>query len=224
MNMKRVANFIIEKRLPILLAMIGITIFFLYQAITHLTVKTIYADLLPSNHAYTKLHHQIESKFGGSNQVLIMLQVRDREDGGKYDDIFNFETLKKVKAITEKLYLFPGVDRNKIMSLASRSMRDIKITTEGMTLDNIMFPDVPDDAGRAGQPAASTSTEAPWYTRRLCRLTAKKPSSWLIFSRSRLITRNCSNNLPLCARNSRTKTSSSTSPASPCTLGTSTTT
>ena len=58
-----------------------------------------------------------------------MLQVRDREDGGKYDDIFNFETLNKVKAITEKLYLFPGVDRNKIMSLASRSVRDVKITT-----------------------------------------------------------------------------------------------
>ncbi len=144
MNMKRVANFIIEKRLPILLVMIGFTIFFLYQAIAHLTVKTIYADLLPSNHAYTKLQEQIQSKFGGSNQVLIMLQVRDREDGGKYNDIFNFETLKKVKAITEKLYLFPGVDRNKIMSLASRSMRDVKITTEGMNLDNIMFPDVPD--------------------------------------------------------------------------------
>ncbi|MBM4310190.1 MAG: hypothetical protein FJ119_04490 [Deltaproteobacteria bacterium] len=141
--MKRFADFIIEKRLPILLVMIGITIFFLYQAIAHLTVKTIYPDLLPRNHAYTKLHEQIESKFGGSNQVLIMLQVRDPEDGGKYKDIFNVETLTKVKAITEKLYTSPGVDRNKIMSLASRSVRDIKITTQGMSMDNIMFPDVP---------------------------------------------------------------------------------
>ncbi len=143
MNMKRVADVIIEKRLPILLILIGITIFFLYQAIAHLTVKTIYPDLLPRNHAYTKLHEQIEKKFGGSNQVLIMLQVRDPEDGGKYKDIFNVETLTKVKAITEKLYLFPAVDRNKIMSLASRSVRDVKITTQGMSMDNIMFPDVP---------------------------------------------------------------------------------
>lgn len=141
--MKRFADFIIEKRLPILLVIIGITIFFLYQAIAHLTVKTIYPDLLPRNHAYTKLHEQIESKFGGSNQVLIMLQVRDPEDGGKYKDIFNVETLTKLKAITEKLYLFPSVDRNKITSLASRSVRDIKITTEGMSMDNIMYPDVP---------------------------------------------------------------------------------
>ena len=142
--MKRFSNFIIDKRLPILLVIIGITAFFAYQAVTHLTVKTIFSDLLPSNHAYTKLHEEIQSKFGGANQVLIMLQVRDREDGGQYNDIFNFETLNKIKDITNKLYLFPGVDRNKIMSLASRSVRDVKITTQGMSLENIMFPDVPD--------------------------------------------------------------------------------
>ena len=98
--MKRFSNFIIDKRLPILLIIIGITAFFAYQAVTHLTVKTIFSDLLPSNHAYTKLHEEIQSKFGGANQVLIMLQVRDREDGGQYDDIFNFETLNMIKDIT----------------------------------------------------------------------------------------------------------------------------
>jgi uncharacterized protein len=142
--MKRFAHFIINARLPILIVIIAITAFFLYQSVTHLTVKTIFSDLLPSNHAYTKLHTEIQNKFGGANQVLIMLQVRDREDGGQYDDIFNFETLNTIKDITERLYLFPGVDRNKIMSLASRSVRDIKITSQGMVLDNIMFPDVPD--------------------------------------------------------------------------------
>jgi len=142
--MKRFANFIIGKRLPILLVIVGITVFFAYQAYSHLTVKTIFPDLLPSNHAYTKLHTEIQNKFGGANQVLIMLQVRDAEDGGEYEDIFNFETLHMIKDITEELYLFPGVDRNKIMSLASRSVRDVKITTQGMSLDNIMFPDVPD--------------------------------------------------------------------------------
>jgi len=142
--MKRFANFIIEKRLPILLVIIGITVFFAYQSVTHLTVKTIFSDLLPSNHAYTKLHQEIQHKFGGANQVLIMVQVRDKEDGGQYNDIFNYETLNIVKDITEKLYLFPAVDRIKIMSLASRSVRDVKITTQGMSLENIMFPDVPD--------------------------------------------------------------------------------
>ncbi len=141
--MKRFADFIINNRLPILIVIIAITVFFLYQAITNLTVKTIFPDLLPRNHAYTKLHDEIQHKFGGANQVLIMVQVRDSEDGGAYNDIFNTETLTIVKDITNKLYTFPAVDRNKIMSLASRSVRDIKITTQGMSLDNIMFPDVP---------------------------------------------------------------------------------
>ncbi len=101
--MKRFADFIIEKRLPILIGIILVTLFFLYQVVTNLTVKTIFPDLLPKNHAYINLHNEIRNKFGGANQVIIMVQVRDKEDGGKYDDIFNHETLSIVKSIDRDL-------------------------------------------------------------------------------------------------------------------------
>ncbi len=141
--MKRFADFIIEKRLPILVVILLLTAFFLYQAVAKLEVKTIFSDLLPKNHSYINLHNEIRNKFGGANQVLIMVQVRDREDGGAYEDIFNVETLTIVKKITEDLLLVDAVDRNKIFSIASRKARDVKITTQGMQIVPIMFPDVP---------------------------------------------------------------------------------
>jgi len=99
--MKRFADIIIEKRLFFLIIITLITLFFLYHLVTKLTVKTVFVDLLPKNHAYVNLHNEIRETFGGANQAYIMVQVRDRVDGGAYGDIFNQETLSTVKGITE---------------------------------------------------------------------------------------------------------------------------
>jgi hypothetical protein len=141
--MKRFADIIIKKRLFFLIAIIFVTLFFLYQAATKLTVKTIFVDLLPKNHAYVNLHNEIRDSFGGANQAYIMVQIRDKEDGGKYDDVFNYETLNIVSDITEDLLLFQGVDRYKIMSLASNKLKKIKMSAEGMHVTAMMYPDVP---------------------------------------------------------------------------------
>jgi hypothetical protein len=141
--MKRFAEIIIEKRLFFLIGIILITLFFLYQAVFKLEIKTIYNDLLPKNHEYVNLHNEIRNKFGGANQVLIMLQMRDKEDGGKYDNVFNFETLETVKNISEDLLDFHAVDRNKIFSLYSRRVREIKVTASGMEFPYMMFPNLP---------------------------------------------------------------------------------
>jgi hypothetical protein len=141
--MKRFAEIVIEKRIFFLIGIILITLFFLYQAIFKLEIKTIYNDLLPKNHEYVNLHNEIRNKFGGANQVLIMLQMRDKEDGGKYEDVFNYETLETVKNITDDLLDFHAVDRNKIFSLYSRRAREIKVTSSGMEFPYIMFPNIP---------------------------------------------------------------------------------
>ncbi len=74
--------------------------------------------------------------FGGGNQVYIMVQVRDREDGGKYDDVFNTETLNIIRSITRDLLKFNAVDRYKIMSLASDKVKNIEMTSGGMSVKN----------------------------------------------------------------------------------------
>ncbi|MCP4713988.1 MAG: MMPL family transporter [Deltaproteobacteria bacterium] len=141
--MKRFAELIIDKRLPILVGIILLTGFFLYMAVTRLTVKTVFHDLLPQNHAYVNVHNEIRNTFGGANQAYIMVQVRDREDGGKYDDVFNYETLGIVKNITVDLLRFHGVDRFKIMSLASNQVKTVKMSSAGMAIRPVMYPRVP---------------------------------------------------------------------------------
>jgi predicted RND superfamily exporter protein len=133
--MKKLSDFIIEKRISILVIITLISLFFLYQ-LKGLEVYTKYADLLPQGHEYIKVHNKIRSQFGGANTVTMILQVRE-------GDIFNQTTLQKIKDITEELYLIPGVDRFKILSIAVNHMVDIKLTSGGYDFVPLMFPDVP---------------------------------------------------------------------------------
>jgi predicted RND superfamily exporter protein len=136
--MKKLADVIIEKRLMILIVISLITLFFMYRT-TQIEVYTKFADLLPQKHEYIKLHNEIRSKFGGANTMNILLQVRE-------GDIFNVETLQRIKDITEELYLIPGVDRFKIFSIAVNSMVDMVITSGGFDFQPLMWPDVPQTA------------------------------------------------------------------------------
>ncbi len=141
--MKRFADLVIEKRLIFLSLIVLMTLFFSYQIYTKLTVKTIFSDLLPKNHSYVKVHNEIRNVFGGANQAYIMVQVRDRKDGGKYDDVFNPETLNIVRDIGLDLLRFNAVDRFKIMSLASNKLKHVKMSAAGIAVQSIMYPDVP---------------------------------------------------------------------------------
>ncbi|NOQ86664.1 MAG: hypothetical protein GQ554_07280, partial [Deltaproteobacteria bacterium] len=58
--MKKLSDFIIEKRLSILVIITLISLFFLYQ-LKGLEVYTKYADLLPQGHEYIKVHNKIRS-------------------------------------------------------------------------------------------------------------------------------------------------------------------
>ena len=134
--MERFAQFIDKHRGMILIAILLITAFFAYQ-LTQLKVYTVFEDLLPQNHPFIKVHNKISEDFGGANQVLIMVQVRK-------GDIFNKETLSKVKAISKRLRKTPGVDPNKIRSIAERKMKYARISSGRMKMENLMFPLIPE--------------------------------------------------------------------------------
>jgi hypothetical protein len=137
--MERFADHVIEKRNIYLALAIIITIFFCWQC-RKLSVKTVFADLLPQKHPYIQLHNEIRNMFGGANQVLIMVGVKP---AGKYKDIFNTETLTKIRNITEDLFQFTAVDRYKIISIASQKIKDFKARPEGYVSVPVMFPNVP---------------------------------------------------------------------------------
>ena len=133
--MKKLADLIIEKRALFLTVICLVTLFFIYL-LKDLKVYTKFADLLPQKHEYIKTHNRIRSQFGGANTVIMILQVRE-------GDIFNPTTLQKIKDITDELYLIPGVDRFKIMSIAVNTLLDFVVTSGGFDFQPLMWPDVP---------------------------------------------------------------------------------
>ena len=62
--MKKFAEFIIRRRILILVIISIVTGFFMYE-LTSLSVKTKIADLLPQKHPYIKVHNKIRHIFGG---------------------------------------------------------------------------------------------------------------------------------------------------------------
>lgn len=74
--MKKFADFIINRRLLVLVIITAITIFFGFQC-RHLTIATNFNDLLPQTHPYVKVHNEFREVFGGANFLVIMVSVKD---------------------------------------------------------------------------------------------------------------------------------------------------
>lgn len=101
-------------------------------------VKTVFSDLLPKSHPYVQINDRFKHTFGGSNLVSIMVEV---EDG----DIFTLPTLAKVQKITRDLQQVEGVDTYQIVSLASKKLKEVRASTEGIESRPLMWPALPRD-------------------------------------------------------------------------------
>jgi len=133
--MKKLSEWIIEKRAVVLIGIAIVTLFFCF-ILKDLKIYSRFADLLPQGHEYIKLHNEIRSEFGGANTVIMVLQVRN-------GDIFNPTTLQKIRGITDELYLIPAVDRFKVMSIATNLLLDMVVTSGTFDFQPLMFPEVP---------------------------------------------------------------------------------
>jgi len=140
--MKKLADFIIKRRLLVLTIIALITLFFAYQS-RHLTIFTNFNDLLPQTHPYVNVHNQFRESFGGANFLVIMVSV-------KKGDIFNQKTPEKIRYITNELEGLPGIDRYKILSIASRKLKNARITSWGLEAVSLMWPEVPKNDDEIG--------------------------------------------------------------------------
>jgi len=133
--MKKFAALVITYRL-IILIVIGMATLFWALWIPKMDVSTNFDHLLPETHPYVKIHKEFRRLFGGANFLAMVLEVRD-------GNIFNSDSLSKIKYISEQLFKIPGVDRYKILSIAERSMKDFRYTTWGIESGPLMWPAVP---------------------------------------------------------------------------------
>ncbi len=133
----KLSHFCIRQRLPLVLAMFLSTLALAWSAV-HMEVKTVFADLLPTRHAYVKIHNQFKDTFGGSNIVTIMVTAKE-------GDIFQLPILRKVQTITRELATVPAVNNFQIISLASRKLKEYTSSTESVDAKPMMWPDLPAD-------------------------------------------------------------------------------
>lgn len=96
----------------------------------------------PDDHPNVRLNNRIQESFGGANLVSIMVTT---PNGGHHSDVFNIESLTKIKRLTERLRLIDGVIPYTINSIAS-------INTKYMRF-------IPGGGGEDGENAAEDTME-----------------------------------------------------------------
>jgi len=94
-------NWILRFRLPIVLLFTGITILSIFL-LPRLQVNPDLASYVPDGMGNKKYMKQLDSIFGGSEMVLVMLQA---------PDVVNHSTLSRLKVLKEELGNLDGIDR-----------------------------------------------------------------------------------------------------------------
>lgn len=119
----RFGNLLFNSRKVVLLIILAITGFFAAQ-IPAVRMSSDFADLLPQEHPYIKLHNSIRDTFGGANIIVLALEV---EQG----TIFTNDTLDRIHRLTQKLDEISNINHNLVTSLTHRNTRKIWLTPEG---------------------------------------------------------------------------------------------
>ncbi|MCL4791715.1 MAG: MMPL family transporter, partial [Gammaproteobacteria bacterium] len=119
----RFGNLLFDHRKLVLLAVMLVTAWFAWH-IPAVRMLSDFADLLPQQHPYIKLHNSIRDTFGGANIITMAVEV---EEG----TIFTNETLSRIHRITEGMDQLTSINHNLVTSLTHRNTRKISLTPDG---------------------------------------------------------------------------------------------
>ena len=136
--MRRVATLVVQRRAMILALIVVTTLIFAYLSFK-IEMYTAFADLLPKDHPYIRVHERYWKIFGGANVVMLSVEVTD-------GDIFNVPVLEKIKKLTEMIERTPGVNNYQIFSIARQKVKDVRATAWGIEVQPVMWPGVPQSA------------------------------------------------------------------------------
>ena len=128
----RFGNLLFDHRKVVLTVLLLITCWFAYY-IPAVRMLSDFADLLPQEHPYIKLHNSIRDTFGGANIITIAVVV---EEG----TIFENDTLSRIHRITEAVDQLTSINHNLVTSLTHRNTRRISLTPDG-TIRSTTFYD-----------------------------------------------------------------------------------
>lgn len=128
--MERFANFIVNYRKAILGLLLAITGVFTWYAVG-VKVDADFADFQPMDHPFIQVNEQYKAQYGSPLTIFMMVRVRQ-------GNIYNPETLQKVRELTKALDALPGVNHDQVVSIASRKVKVLKIEGSYIQTDVLM--------------------------------------------------------------------------------------
>ncbi len=130
-----VSSFSIRHRVGVCIAIALVTLFF-GACLARLDVRTRFGDMVPHDHPYVKVHQKYQENFAASNRVTILVRSLD-------GDIFRMPVLQEIRRITYDLQQVHGVNPLQITSLASKKLKRVDASSEGIETQPMMWPDLP---------------------------------------------------------------------------------
>lgn len=126
----RLAYGIFRWRLPILILGILATLFFIYSA-TKLELSSGFNKMIPANHEYMQTFSDYSEVFGGADQLLVAIQVKE-------GDIYAKDVMDIVRDVTEEMFYIDGVERSTLTSLVTPNVRYNEVVEEGFKSGNLV--------------------------------------------------------------------------------------
>jgi uncharacterized protein len=128
-QLHRFGEWLIDRRLPVSLVAVLLTAVMGSFAV-RVRLATQLGDLLPYRHPFIEVHRRYADRFGGANQITIMIESQS-------GSVFTVDTLGKIFRLTQELDRLPGVNHDLIDSIGHRTCRYLR--QDGGV---IMFPPV----------------------------------------------------------------------------------
>lgn len=130
-----VSTYAIRHRVKVCIVIALITMFFA-ACLTRLDVHTRFGDMIPQDHPYVKVYEKYQDTFAAANRVTVLVRAVD-------GNIFTTPVLGEIKRITDELQKVGGVNQSQIVSLASKKLKRVDASSEGIETRPMMWPDLP---------------------------------------------------------------------------------
>ena len=133
-----IAEFIIRFRIPLVLAVLAVSVFFMMR-FAGIDVVTNLDDFAPMGHPYVQVQKLMEKWFKGGNMVQVMVEV-------KQGDILTPQTLKKILRINRDMMFIEGAIVARLHSIADTKVKMTKGYPDGWISKRllVMIPETPE--------------------------------------------------------------------------------
>jgi len=136
--MTKFTELVLRFRIPVIIITLVLTVFFSYS-LKDLKINSDILSYMPQDDPIVILFNEVGDKFGGNSLAMVALET---------DDVFNYQTLSRINALTERFKLLDEVSH--VMSLTD--IIDIKKTEWGLEvgklIDKYNIPQDPEELNR----------------------------------------------------------------------------